>query len=444
MSRCVTLAGKMRGSNVIFAVEDLPGNINYMIKEAGFEYMILSYNEADELIELINKTGADTLVIDSYDIGPEYEKKVKDGTGVRLIAFDDTYNRHECDVLINHNVYADPQKYRGLVPEGCELRCGREYTLIRDEFVREKEAPKTHSDDNINVFVCMGGADTANLSASILKVLLEFPQVGADVLTTGANKNLTALKDFCAGNDRIRLHVDTDSMAKLMKKADFAVVTPSLILNEIDYMGIPFIAVKAADNQAEMMNYLRKRHLPVMEEFSADRFRRKAEVMVRLKGIELINFTETTSEEREMVLEWRNHPDIRKWMFNTGVISPQEHRQFIASLPDKTDRVYYIVKKDGRYIGVIDFNSIDPEAKNAKLGIYAGPGVRGAGGVLMQIIIDLAFEFLEVESLLSEVFAENTGAAKLYDRFGFKETGTREMNGRKLIIMEIKNENRQL
>ena len=43
-----------------------------------------------------------------------------------------------------------------------------------------------------------------------------------------------------------------------MNEADFAIVTPSVTLNEIVYLNVPFIAIKTADNQDEMYKYLAK------------------------------------------------------------------------------------------------------------------------------------------------------------------------------------------
>ncbi len=38
-------------------------------------------------------------------------------------------------------------------------------------------------------------------------------------------------------------------------------------------------------------------------------------------NIKLVDFIDLTDIEREMVLEWRNSNDIRKWMYNNNIIS---------------------------------------------------------------------------------------------------------------------------
>ena len=65
------------------------------------------------------------------------------------------------------------------------------------------------------------------------------------------------------------LHINTDHMAKLMNEADFAIVTPSVTVNEIIYMNIPFTAIKTADNQKYMYEYLAKNNYFVLDSFDA-------------------------------------------------------------------------------------------------------------------------------------------------------------------------------
>ena len=72
-------------------------------------------------------------------------------------------------------------------------------------------------------------------------------------------------------------------------------------------------------------------------------------------SIELTNFIDMSLEEKKMVLEWRNHEEIRKWMYNQDEISLDEHLKFIQNLEFNPFKQYLIVKKGNEFIGVIDF-----------------------------------------------------------------------------------------
>jgi len=80
----------------------------------------------------------------------------------------------------------------------------------------------------------------------------------------------------------------------------------------------------------------------------------------------LINFINLNQEEKQLVLSWRNHPQIRKWMKNTEEIPMNEHLKFLETLTTQKNKNYFLVKQDSKYLGVISL------VENY-LGIYANP-----------------------------------------------------------------------
>ncbi|WP_309498785.1 UDP-2,4-diacetamido-2,4,6-trideoxy-beta-L-altropyranose hydrolase [Sulfurovum sp.] len=279
--RDLVLAEQFKDANIIFAAQNLPGNINHKIEEKSHQVEILGSNDIEEIIELIRKYAIDMIVIDHYGIDYTYEKQLKEKIGVKIFVFDDTYDKHYCDVLLNHNIYADEKRYKGLIPEGYELRCGAKYTLLRKEFIEEKKKKRNFNHNHKNVFIAIGGTDHSNINTSILKVLESFPNVYVHLVTTTANVHLDKLKAYTQGKQNITLHINTDQIAKLMHEADFAIVTPSVTLNEIFYMGLPFIAIKTAENQKEMVAFLEKNDLTVIKEFNPSVLTKKIEEMMR-------------------------------------------------------------------------------------------------------------------------------------------------------------------
>jgi len=227
-----------------------------------------------------------------------------------------------------------------------------------------------------------------------------------------------------------------------MNEADFAIVTPSVTLNEIVYLNVPLIAIKTAENQDEMYKYLVKHDYLVLEKFNATDLKNKIENILDSAKIELINFTDLSLDEKKMVLDWRNDPNIRKWMFTQEIISLDNHLDYIESLDTRKDRVYFLVKKASQMIGVIDFTNIDYEGKRTEFGIYTNPALRGVGNVLMESMIDYAFNTFKVNTVISEVFEDNISAIRLYKRYNFKRMEIKKVNDKNVIYMELKNENR--
>lgn len=268
--RDIVLAKKYKKDTIYFAVQDLEGNINSKIVESGFDIKILQSNSISELDKLIKKLNIDMIVFDHYDIDFNFEKNIKTSNpNVRILSFDDTYQRHECDILLNHNINADPKKYKGLVPKWCEIRCGSKYTLLREEFYKEKKKKrKKYRNIKKSIFIAMGGADHSHVNIKILKVLKKFKNLKVTIVTTTANKNLKKLEKYSKNKKWINLHINSTQIAKLMSKNHFAIITPSVTVNEIHFLEIPFIAIKTANNQKEIYKYLKKKKFYTLSSFN--------------------------------------------------------------------------------------------------------------------------------------------------------------------------------
>lgn len=266
--RDLVLIKQYSNDNIIFATEDLEGNINHKIIEAGYKIDLLKSNSFDELNELIKKLNIDMIIIDHYEINYDFEKNLKDlNPNLKIFVFDDTYEKHFCDILINHNISANEKKYKNLVPNNCELRCGSKYTLLRDEFLEAKEEKNIVKKKKKTIFLSMGGADHKNLNIKILRVIKQFKNFKVNLVTTDANKYLEELKDYCKNKKWINLQINSKEVAKLMSESNFAIVPSSVTANEIYYLNLPMITIKTAKNQKEMHKYLKKNGYKTLKKF---------------------------------------------------------------------------------------------------------------------------------------------------------------------------------
>lgn len=438
--RDLVLASQYKDANIIFAVQDLEGNINSKISVAGYQLEILQTNQFEELNQLIQKYNADMLVIDHYEIDYKFEKKLKDSNPqLILLSFDDTYEKHYCDILLNHNISADKKRYKDLVPKDCELRCGSKYTLSREEFYQN--FPKRTETKEMNILIAMGGTDSKNLNIKILDVLKKFDDIKIDVVTTTANDNLSELKNYVSSKENITLHVNSSEIAKLMHLSDFAILTPSVTVNEAYLMKLPFIAIKTENNQKEICEYLQKNNFPILDSFKVINLEKEVVFMIDKLKSQLINFIQLSLAEKMMILEWRNDKSVKKWMYNRNDITLEDHLQYIDSLNSRDDRIYFLVKNEITYLGVVDLTKIKGE-ESAELGIYINPKLRGYGTLLMSKIVEYSFQELKIKTLYANVYEKNSKAINLYKKFNFKTVDAMEDSNGKLQKMELKNENR--
>ncbi|MBD3796113.1 MAG: UDP-2,4-diacetamido-2,4,6-trideoxy-beta-L-altropyranose hydrolase, partial [Epsilonproteobacteria bacterium] len=77
-----------------------------------------------------------------------------------------------------------------------------------------------------------------------------------------------SLKAFVSQYSNIELHINSHQIAHLMNQSFLAIVTPSITMNEVWYMEIPFIAIKVVDNQLYMHQFLKEKNMNVLDSFN--------------------------------------------------------------------------------------------------------------------------------------------------------------------------------
>lgn len=258
--RDLVLAERYPDDSIYFACRQLSGNI---IDRIHFPVHLLTTDTPEELIGVIQNLKIDMVIFDHYSIDSVYEKTVKQATGVKILCVDDTYASHHCDILLNPNLYADPLRYRSLVPETCTLQCGKEFLLIRKEFFDLQKHPKSSSNA---IFVSLGGSDPKNLTLPVLKTLGDDFQINC--ITTSANPSLEMLQSYATSHPNVHLYTNISNIAELMVSSRYAIITPSSIAHEAITLKLPFIAIQSASNQDEFVRYLKSNNYPVIEHFS--------------------------------------------------------------------------------------------------------------------------------------------------------------------------------
>ncbi|MFA6136928.1 MAG: UDP-4-amino-4,6-dideoxy-N-acetyl-beta-L-altrosamine N-acetyltransferase [Sulfurimonas sp.] len=163
-------------------------------------------------------------------------------------------------------------------------------------------------------------------------------------------------------------------------------------------------------------------------------------------GVKLVDFVDLSLDEKKMVLNWRNEESVKKWMYSQDDIVLENHLQYIDTLEASKTKQYMVVKILDQYIGVIDFTNINFQAKVTDFGLYANPSekVAGVGRILEECCVKYAFEILQLDKMMLEVFSDNERAINLYKKYNFQEVGKKEINNKEVICMELRNENRKV
>lgn len=129
-------------------------------------------------------------------------------------------------------------------------------------------------------------------------------------------------------------------------------------------------------------------------------------------------------DELELMRAWRNEPAVRANMYTQHEISPQEHLTWWAKTKVRTDQKYFMYEMADTPIGIAAFNSIDADSENSAWAFYASPTApKGTGSRMEFLMLDYAFNTLNLHKLYCEVLAFNTAVIKLHEKFGFKVEG---------------------
>ncbi|SPJ34386.1 UDP-4-amino-4,6-dideoxy-N-acetyl-beta-L-altrosamine N-acetyltransferase [Kushneria phyllosphaerae] len=132
-----------------------------------------------------------------------------------------------------------------------------------------------------------------------------------------------------------------------------------------------------------------------------------------------------TSDDLDMVLGWRNHPDVRRWMYTQQVIEIEEHKAWFKRAETMPERHLLIYEQDEKPLGFVNLSMVDQRAARAEWGFYLAPEApRGTGARLGACSLDHAFSTLFIHKLCGEVLANNSRSLLFHERLGFQREAT--------------------
>jgi UDP-4-amino-4,6-dideoxy-N-acetyl-beta-L-altrosamine N-acetyltransferase len=134
-----------------------------------------------------------------------------------------------------------------------------------------------------------------------------------------------------------------------------------------------------------------------------------------------------TEQDLPMVLAWRNHPDVRRFMFTQHEISLAEHSQWFHRVLGDHTRSVLIVEENANPIGCVQFTNLG-DSGVADWGFYVRPETpKGTGRKLGVTALNHAFTVLQLHKVCGQAIASNRASINFHERLGFKqETELRE------------------
>lgn len=279
--RCLTLADalKQRGAQTCFISRDLPIHLRGMLVAKGHELVLLDSvqndvaldelahahwlgvsqaQDAADSIKALHGVDWDWLIVDHYALDARWESMLRH-TAKKILVIDDIADRrHDCDMLLDQNFYADMDaRYTAKVPAHCRLLLGPHYALLRDEFRQLHGQVKPRTGPVKRILVFFGGVDADNYTALAIEVLanISIKDLQVDVIIGAQHPHRAEIESACVERGFV-CHTQTSRMAELMAAADLAIGAGGSATWERCCLGLPALLVALADNQINIAKAL--------------------------------------------------------------------------------------------------------------------------------------------------------------------------------------------
>lgn len=137
-------------------------------------------------------------------------------------------------------------------------------------------------------------------------------------------------------------------------------------------------------------------------------------------GFDFVLYQDLSVEHTHKVLSYRNHVNVRKWMFDSEKISLEEHLNFVNKLKNSS-KVYCAVFRKQKIVGCVYFDDIG----NSEyfVGHFLNPRLLSSGiGLYFEYVyLKFFFEHIKAKVIRASVKKQNYPMIKIHRLCDFKE-----------------------
>ena len=228
--------------------------------------------DAQETVAYAKKISTHWVILDGYSFVTEYQQILKN-EGIKLLCVDDMAHCHfVADIVLNQNT-TDTSIYSK--EPYTQLLMGPEYALLRREF-RLFESKKVIRNEIKDIMITMGGSDEKNMTETILKWLLDLPElngVRCHIVLGSLNPHKDSIRALLSQSNldgEIYTSLSAKEMLNLMQSVDFAITAAGSTVWEYMKVGVPFVYTRLFENQNITKQVFKQRNMNKLEFFEGD------------------------------------------------------------------------------------------------------------------------------------------------------------------------------
>jgi len=128
-----------------------------------------------------------------------------------------------------------------------------------------------------------------------------------------------------------------------------------------------------------------------------------------------------TIEDCDAIYAWRNSKQTRRYAFNAGSISTEDHREWYRNTIESSKRILLIGEIGNKPIGVLCYDFVDDDAL---ISIYLVPDIHGQG-IGSQLIktgtLWIHGNYPNIRRIKAEILSENMPSVNAFVSAGFTE-----------------------
>ncbi|MCL2875149.1 MAG: UDP-4-amino-4,6-dideoxy-N-acetyl-beta-L-altrosamine N-acetyltransferase [Betaproteobacteria bacterium] len=129
------------------------------------------------------------------------------------------------------------------------------------------------------------------------------------------------------------------------------------------------------------------------------------------------------SDDLERVLCWRNHPEVRRYMYTQHEIGLDEHTRWFERVSQDPDRQLLVFELAGEPLGFVNLHQI--VLGIVEWGFYVAPDAsKGTGRLLGLTTLFYVFNHEKFHKICGQTIGYNERAIRFHRCLGFKLEGT--------------------
>lgn len=130
-----------------------------------------------------------------------------------------------------------------------------------------------------------------------------------------------------------------------------------------------------------------------------------------------------TADDLHLVLAWRNHPDIRRYMYTHHEIPLVVHQRWFEQASQNPSKHLLIYTVEENPMGFIQLSLLS-DSPIADWGFYAAPDApKGTGRRLGRAALSYAFQHLGLHKICGQALAFNEPSIRFHRALGFQQEG---------------------